>query len=715
MASYDTLVKLAENPEWIEPRSDTRVFIGEPQGPEGAKTTVEPGNTFSPGMASYGITWWLNFYEDEQFYAPELDELDNLHWRFEEGYLPVIHCSAMANGLQAEHELFQDGSEKDQSECVAAKLSLKNTENSVKKVDLYIVLRSLGPAGGLVNSIEAGIDKKSFWMQKDKNPMIGLDREPDEIGCGIGDPTACARSRMLPKETIAEDPEGWCYGIMCFRLSLKPKEEFVLRMDCPIRSYGVIPEELPGLQELRPKMFEERKERHLLSWRERFRNLYVSTPDTKFNEAFLANLQHMLVAMVGDQVRLAPIAYPLPWMRDSVAIMRCFDLAGYHDLAEEASEICVRQDFFGGFCAEADSPGQAIWALVEHYRITKNAAWLERVYASIKRKCGWIVKMKNATERIQIVLDTPVLPFMQAYRNSGTICLPAKDGLIMGVMDLHIREGETNQWCICGLNEAAYAAQQLGYEEDARYFHTQADELKAALKKYMAGEPRFFDWERNVNSLVWPTRTWEFETEVAEGGFRKWWAKEKGTETTYVPEQFWLHFELGQIHNALMLGLREQAWQGLKYRLENQDVPGLYGWREYGGGFKEAGNAVNGVSLIKLLRGCKKYDKITPHGWCSSEMWLLQRGMLCEEWQNGLNLFAGVPGEWLKANAIVKFSGFASWYGTVSAELRCDAQGRPSSVKAEGIEPGTLVRIMVKSSAVELCSNAEGKIDYNFA
>jgi hypothetical protein len=64
MASIETLEKLKEHPEWIAPRSDVRVFLGEPGAPEATKTTVEPGNVFSPGMLTYGVTWWLRFPEN---------------------------------------------------------------------------------------------------------------------------------------------------------------------------------------------------------------------------------------------------------------------------------------------------------------------------------------------------------------------------------------------------------------------------------------------------------------------------------------------------------------------------------------------------------------------------------------------------------------------------------------------------------------------------
>jgi hypothetical protein len=97
MASYDTIQKLADHPEWLPPRSDVRVFLGEPGAPEATKTTIEPGNSFSPGMMTFGVTWWLRFPDTNQFFAPETAPLEDLGWSYEEGYLPVIHCRTRVN------------------------------------------------------------------------------------------------------------------------------------------------------------------------------------------------------------------------------------------------------------------------------------------------------------------------------------------------------------------------------------------------------------------------------------------------------------------------------------------------------------------------------------------------------------------------------------------------------------------------------------------
>ena len=109
MASFETLRQLETHPEWLPPRSDLRVFLGEPGAPEATKTAVEPGNTFSPGMLTFGVTWWLRLPASGAFFAPETAPLDSLAWSYVEGSLPAIRCQVEFGGLNAEHILFQDG------------------------------------------------------------------------------------------------------------------------------------------------------------------------------------------------------------------------------------------------------------------------------------------------------------------------------------------------------------------------------------------------------------------------------------------------------------------------------------------------------------------------------------------------------------------------------------------------------------------------------
>jgi hypothetical protein len=252
--------------------------------------------------------------------------------------------------------------------------------------------------------------------------------------------------------------------------------------------------------------------------------------------------------------------------------------------------------------------------------------------------------------------------------------------------------GWVNHWALCGLHEAAYAARELGRDEDADAYDAEALALRQALETLRETRQEYFAWERTVNSLLWPTRAWEETPDRVRPGFDAWWEANRGSAEAYAPEPYWLYFEFAQAHNALLFGERERAWQAIAYRLRHQDVPGLYGWREGQDGVGTA-NAVYGVTLIPQLRGCHRVDNITPHGWSAAEMWLLQRAVLVEEWQDGLLLFAGVPRHWLAPNAVVAFRDFPTWFGRVSAELQVDGAGRRAFVTVSGVAAGTQIAL----------------------
>ncbi len=271
----------------------------------------------------------------------------------------------------------------------------------------------------------------------------------------------------------------------------------------------------------RPEAFDERLAAHLTGWRARFSGMELDVPDLDFQQAFFAGLQHMLTAMVGDQARIAPLSYPLPWLRDSIFIIRCLDLAGFHDLARSATGYISRHDFFGGSGAEGDAPGEGLWALVQHYRLNRDRDWLKEVYPSILRKVDWLKQMRQAQEPIRVCADTPVLASAHAQRASGIICLPAADGMIQGAMDQGVNPalGWVNHWAICGLREAAFAAQQLGRPREVRACLNEANDLQEALVRYARANPSFFEQERSANSLLWPTWAWSNDIDEARAGF----------------------------------------------------------------------------------------------------------------------------------------------------------------------------------------------------
>jgi hypothetical protein len=56
--------------------------------------------------------------------------------------------------------------------------------------------------------------------------------------------------------------------------------------------------------------------------------------------------------------------------------------------------------------------------------------------------------------------------------------------------------GWVNHWALCGLREAAFAAEALGMADDVARYRDEAAALQVALQVYAANHPRFWDHER---------------------------------------------------------------------------------------------------------------------------------------------------------------------------------------------------------------------------
>ena len=155
----------------------------------------------------------------------------------------------------AQHLLFQDGSHEDRSEAVCAQLNLTNLQAVEIRLEVFIPLRSLGPAGGPIHTLAVGASQQSFWIDQPKRPLLEFNRLPDAIGCGIGDPSADFKRGEIPQKSSVTDPAGWCFGLARFDLTLKPGEWWGLTYDCPLVTRGYLADQLPATVSPHPEQF----------------------------------------------------------------------------------------------------------------------------------------------------------------------------------------------------------------------------------------------------------------------------------------------------------------------------------------------------------------------------------------------------------------------------------------------------------------------------
>lgn len=673
MASYEFLEMKRRHPDWIWPRSDTHMVVGLPGSMECYKTWVEPGNSFSPGIASFGVSVWIYDHTEGMWYIPEKMHLDTLHWSFHKGKIPVVASSWDTGSVSAESRIFQTVYGKD-SYLDTKRLFL--TAKRDTQVDVYLVIHSYGPCGGLIRSLDRIDDRQ---VRVNGFPLIQGFQPCDGFGAmdfedGEQDICTWLLQHRLPDRTRAYQEEGWCSGAMQYRLRFAAGETQELAWNFPVylpesRASGLVAYRNPP-----ERLAQSLEEAACHYWNGLLGEFGIQVPDDRFHDAFYGTLLHMLSMITGGDVRIETSFYPLFWLRDGVYILNVLEKTGLSSLAGRTMQRLVDTDFAGGFGAEADAPAEGIWALYEHYRFGRDKEWLRQVYPAVRRKAERIGQMLDAKEDILDDSVEMVTDFIRASMVCGLVCHPAEGGLIQGVMDHHIPVYWINCWAVSGLRQAAYCAAELGETEDAAKYQGMARRLQAALYEYY---PKDFMETPELQGIysfgcaLWPTRA--FDRETVREKFDQWWDSWRCPGGNYRPGYDWTYFEAAQAHNYLLLGQRERFLIMLERYYADQDVPGLYGYNE-GRGATERGKPVYGgqdwgFGNILAYRGWDLFGCNMPHNWVSAELFLMMRDALLYEEGETLVVGAGISEEWLDGRRPVKARNLPTYYGRVSYEI----------------------------------------------
>jgi hypothetical protein len=176
-------------------------------------------------------------------------------------------------------------------------------------------------------------------------------------------------------------------------------------------------------------------------------------------------------------VKPGATVYDAFWYRDGAYLVTALDIAGYTEDAEKSLRLFWQQNLPGIFASygqqrsgvwqapitEWDGQGQALWALVYHFQVTGDKAWLKTVYESIRKGALWI---KNVTELTQILNEHGDKPFYFGL-------LPTGEGEAIGGGYQYYHDF----WAVLGLRQAIVAAEALGQDADAAWMRQTYEEF----------------------------------------------------------------------------------------------------------------------------------------------------------------------------------------------------------------------------------------------
>ena len=606
-------------------RGKTHLFLGDPMSNGIDKTVVEPGNAFSPGLWTMGVS--LALLAGTQIIAPQTRDLPLSF----DSHPPVTLCRYAEAGAKMESRLCHVGGP-GWNGCDFFEAHVEGAD------DAALILTDVGPAGGELGEI---VPMDDHTLAVRGGPTFTFETPVDVV--------------IFPADAAHSSPCAFIHFQRELRVRVQHGYEgraFPLRFE-PCRlsvSEG----------------FAEAQRR----WRDTVPGR-VYCPDWRVANMWEQSAFHILSAMECGQPRISVNNYPIFWIRDCVIVLRALDCIGRADLSRMGCDILRPLIFSGGFGCASDNPAEGLWCLSEHALLTGDARWAREILPDLQSRVDWICRMRKTKTPIYRPGDMRTV-WAHWWPGSDIVCLPAERGHIHGRMDGHSPDFYINCWAYGGLRSASDAAELAGNRALAAEWHAMAEELRSLIDVDLL--PAYGN-ERDSCAAPWPTGYIPEKAGALKEVFRQWYCRERLTqEGARRPEKLWTYFETAQIHNAMRLGLREEAWACLDGFLDDPRWMGMslftegewnatemlpFGTGRYGKGWLQRGAL--GANM--------------PHNWTGAEAIALIRDLFVRDDGAAPVLFSGVPQSWLFPGAEFGFERLPTRFGELTAHARVRTDG----------------------------------------
>jgi hypothetical protein len=575
------------------PRGTGHIVLARTGSSDTLKAFVEPGGSLSPAAGSFGISIWVRDSAGALLTTSDAIPLDSIRQRFDwtGGAVPPPLDIA--------------------TRWYSARWTLEDDAWHLKLVPrvgahLELVLRGVGPAGGPVT----GLAWDGSRLTVNRRWTVALHPAPGRVV--LGEERSPGWINAGPGPTVVRDPLGW--GVARFPIEADQPTELTipLAQDGDTASLGSAPR--------------------------------LRLPDPDFEPALRAQIAHLLMGTVGDETRSAdPLHVPIPWLRTGAYVVVALARAGQTARARALAELMIRQDYYGGFGAEADAPGLGIWALTQVAAESGSSEYDRRIWPAIQRKADEIVGMLQTRDTIRVRVFNPIVPRYSERPDNDVVAAPPVDGLIRGRMDHGWPTYYVNAVSYLGLSQAATLAERLGHADEATRWRNHAAQIRAAWAQAFQGAGD--ENERTYITALWPSEIAagpDVRAALLRGLAARRKERDPGGEFRETP--LWTYFELAEAHQWLALGDPDTAYSVLRWFWKRQSSPGLYTWWE-------DSTENNSYHRWDKLRGWTNPPAVTPHYWTTAEVLLLQLDMLAMPAMGrhgpALVLGAGVPASWL--------------------------------------------------------------------
>ncbi|MGB6430798.1 MAG: hypothetical protein WBF06_09435 [Candidatus Acidiferrales bacterium] len=490
------------------------------------------------------------------------------------------------------------------------------------------------------------------------------------------------------------------------------------------------------------------------------RGIHFELPEKELDDFFYSSLAYVLILTERDDhgdlwVLDGPTGYVQYWGRGEYFQARALEVSGHLDTAENSIEHAFHIQMSDG---EWDGPPIAGWpawdnmggnaaAAWDYYLYTRNREWLAAAYPHLLAAAHWIGDHREESELDQSDLPAAAKPI---HRSIPWSCRPETSPPLLtgekpywyGLLpwaygDSGLPEGHAyahNFFALYAVKVAWNAAEKLGHPEDAAWLAKEYADYKADI---LASVARSVALEKESPPYL-PAMPTNPEAPYSQ------------TFVAVYPTQLYLP------EDTLITGLLERV-----ERSEHEGLPTNMAWMGAGGVWP--GESMN-VAETYLLRGdvAKTVDLLIaalnysyttnvwkeeirvdktqprscvgekkgenqegtgdmPEAWGNANLVNLLRDMLLQERDDGLEVMAGVPANWIEVGQQIALQNTpVTLGGSASFRLRYESAGkmvlsisssaRPALVTIHfpiDLQTHTITGVLVNGKPVEQASAAQ--------
>jgi hypothetical protein len=574
-------------------------------------------------------------------------------------HLPIPQLEWEAFGVALKGVLFYD----ERDSALRWLVTAHNANGAERELTLLVVVRPFA-----VNQAAAPICALDLQgrtrLRVNGEPFMTAATPSAEAGVGLLDEAMAAVIQGLApaEEAIACAPAGDGAAVWAYPLHLSAGQSSGFHFAFP----AVPGDPFPAAD----VDAEARLAEAINVWEKATGQVQLDLPDKLVEAGVPASVGHLLLALDPDGPHPGPLAHDTLWVRDAAYIGLALLQFGHAEAVREyIPAVFAAQEADGRVPPiqgknipwdddEWDAQGQAIFLVTSYYHYTGDEDTLREWYPALRAAARFIAELRAS----QTDAEGPARGLLPASKSAEDI----------GPPDWH--HFWDDFWAVAGLEEAAYAARELGETDDAAWMQVEADALREAIltsiEAVMGSEPAYIPsavenvegtaMARGTVPALWPVEVLPREMPLVARSFdyyyQRWIAPYQGG-FRHREGQFWTYGGLELAHAYLRLGRMDVLHQILAWTLSHQTLPGTFAWAEQ---VNPANGGFSGGDM--------------PHAWAAASYATLVREMLISERDDALELFSGVPDWWLGTGQVIALQNAPTHFGVMDLRTESTVQ-----------------------------------------